>query len=445
MTTTAAILDERLCKAIGDWLEFDVTTAFAATTTLVSTTLNQYDDGRPDRFNGYYVYVTENANIGASRKIYDYSSGSTFCSVRGAFVAEAATTVYATCRISRHGYPAHMRALNDAIRELPDSLFREIDDSTLVTGNHLPNGHFEYVDTTDEPLLYEVSGSGATLATDATNYFGSGLRSAKLTRSGTDCYMYISDVEHQPLLDLMDKTVNFRSWAYASTTSQARLTIHTNDAAGSTQTENSDYHSGGGTWELLEIENFKINPDITDIEFRFNNVTTDSSVYYDNARVTGTNIHEYLLPETLQDGDIQQVYVQHGGYSDYPCDDLKARDWERIHDYDVTNNGTYSYLWLHHSYSTDRKIRLIGTSPLTELTTSGSASFSSTTEIDGSEVDLLVSYAAYCLYRNEEGAPSSEDNSRYTRNQRRYLDEFYRLLPSHRMVKPSGTMKLPAY
>jgi hypothetical protein len=438
--TTASTLDERLSEAIGDYIQETVTTAVAATAVVVSTALNKWDDAEDDHFNNYWIYFTDKANAGVERKVYDYVSSTGTLSVRGGNLTTDGANL-ATFRLYRYSYAAKQRALNDAIRELSPVLFKTVDDHTLITGNNIPNSHFEQWTSASYPDFYTdstaTSTSGAFAANTSAAYIRGGTTSARFTAGVASDYFYISSKDYPRLLDMMGNTINFRCWAFPEVADDAYLQIYTLQADGTAQTLTSTTTCPAGKFTLLELNNQDINDDIVKIEFRFG-VTTDAKYcYFDNARITGHNVYEYYLPENFQDGELRQTFVQCSNNTEYPCDDLQPTGWDRVFSDSsfVHNDGTSKYLRLPALYSHERQIRLIGTSPLTTLST-----FAGTTELDGNQIDLLISYAAYCLFRNEAGVPSSGDTTRYDSRAQKYLREYYRLLPSVRMTKPVGTL-----
>jgi len=320
-------------------------------------------------------------------------------------------------------------AINEAIREIYPSLFRHLDDRTLITNNILPNAHFEDWSQTTYPDHYRVS---VVTAVEDTTYIRGGKKSAKVTRAGTDGYMYISQVEYPRLLDLMDRTIDFKCWVWASTASQAYIEIYTKQADGTEQTTLiSSAHSGGSEFELLELEDQTLNDDLTDIQLRFHVKTSDGSVYFDNARVNGKSLNELLLPLDLQNGSLRQVHMQSSGYSDDPCDDLNPK-FSELFDWYIADDGTYRYLRFPYTLSSDYLLRLVGYCPLETLSAD-----TDTISLDGERVNLLIAYAKYKAYQMVEGTPASKDVRRYQTASERAYGEYLRLLGRHRMVKPS--------
>lgn len=323
-------------------------------------------------------------------------------------------------------------AINNAGRDLYDDIFRRVIDETLITGNALPNAHSDDWSQTTYPDHWNVS---EVTAVEETTIIRGGAKSAKVTRADTDGYLYCSDAEWQGLLDLMGAQVSFKCWAQASTASQAYIEIYTKQADGTEQTETSDAHSGGGEWELLEIEDFTLNDDITDIQFRCKVITTNGDVYFDNARVTGKGLYQYLLPLDLQNGEVWQVWTQTSGYSDDACDDLKlgSNQYKEEFGWGTLSDGSYTYLKFPYTPSSKRKIKLVGLCPLEDDLSDGT----NTMTIEAKYVPRLLTYAAYLLYGMVEGTPASDDVSRYERASIKWFQKS-ELLKSKKMSKPAG-------
>jgi len=297
-------------------------------------------------------------------------------------------------------------AINSSARQLWPELYREIRNDTLVAGSSLKNGHFEDWTSSSYPDGYAVS--SVTAAEETTNIWG-GSSSAKVTRAGTDGYMYCSVAEQPRLLNLMDRTITFHCAVKASTASQAYIEIYTLQADGTTQTETSSAHSGAGEFEILEINDFTLNDDLVDVQFRFKVITSDGAVYFDNAWVSGGTVYEYYLPLDFQDGTISQVYIQTSGRKDEIADDINLQDsnLERVNGWRVVVSEGTKYL--HFPYwANERKIRLIGQAPLED----NLASDTDTMTLDDPQTDLLITYAAGVMYEMEAGVASADDRQR---------------------------------
>lgn len=439
-TTTNHELDKRLHQLIGDWIEEDLTTAATASSAVISTNLNKWDDGRDDRFNGWWVYFTDEANVGVERQIFDYVTSGGSCLVRGGNLAEDASTLYATCRFYKYSYAMGQRALQDTAREIYPVLFRPLEDRTLVTGNILPDNSFELWTAASTMSLYSASSAATLTRTTTTGAIRGPMATTSMkVAAGADDgdqYAYIDSDTFPHLLDLKGTDIDMAVWAKASSTDDAFMDV-VSTIAGATSTVSITCGCTKDVFGLIHRENIAVSTGITKVEFRFRVHTKSEDAYFDSARVNGRSLREYMLLSDFADGEADQVYIQTTGYSDDICDDLHPRDWQRIYGCTTYNDGTYQWLRLPAIYSDKRQIRVIGTAPLSAATT-----YTDSVEIDGGEADLFVNYAAYCLFRNEEGVPSSEDTGRYTSRAYKYLREYERLKPSHRMIKPEATMTL---
>ena len=422
-------LDQRLLEKIGDWKQETVTTALTASVVVISTALNKYT-GRDDTFNDYYVYIEDFLNAGQDRFVDDYSAASTQITTLGSnFTAD---TSNATFRVSRFSWANRNRAIIDSISQVFPDVFKPLDDRTLITGNILPNAHFDDWNVSTTPDFYTAV-AGTTEASTAVANIRAGSSSVKIIPNASNLYVVIDSDNYPKLLDLMGETVDANVWVFPQVADDPTIVIYTLDNAGSTQTLASTTTANSTGWTLLKLEDQELNDDLVKLEVRFKVASSVKYVYFDNARVTGRNLYEYKIPTAFQNGAISEVFIQTTGYSDDICDDLHPRFWEKVYGWEVESDGTYKYLkFLNTLYSANRQIRLIGYAPLEAL-----SSASDTINLDSpAQLDLLIEYAAYKLYSMESGGVSSADRDHYRNEANRHLGEFYRLLPSHKMIKP---------
>lgn len=432
-TTTRLALDQKLSESIGDFIEVDTTTNITTNQYIVSTALNEYDLASDDYFNEWWVYITEGNNSGILRRISDYTTSTGRLTVYGASLSAEAGAV--TIRVYRYGRTNKLLAIDRAIEEIYPSLYKALDDSTLVTGNILPNSHFEdqtTAGTPDKYTLLNVTGSVAQRFP--------GRRALKLIATAGNGYAYITSRDYPPLLDLMNKTVSFRAWAYPEMANDAFLTIYTVKADGTAQTLNSTTACPAVNWTLLELKDQAINDDIVEIEFRFRVLTNTKYAIFDGARAIGGQNYEHLLPNDFEAGNLLQVYVQSAGQTEYACDELQPKYWERVYSFEITDNSSDKFLRLPHLYPDEHRIRLIGHRRLEDL-----SSDTDTICIDGEAVNLLIAYAKYKLYQMAQDLPASEDISRYESAVAKAYAEYRRLLTNLKMREPPRTMKLPSY
>jgi len=444
MSTTFATLRQRLLESIGDYISVAVTTALAADTSVISTNLNEFDGGADDYFNNWYCYITSEANIGVERQITNYATSGGTITVRGGNLTAEAGSEKAVVWVCRHSILQKIdKALNRALEELFPSLHKRIDDLTLVTGNSLPNAHFEDWAVTTTPDLYTAP-TGSVAATTTAAYIRGGTKSAYLTAGATPDYFYITSNDYPRLLDLMGKTVNFYAWAYpVDTADDATIQIYTLQADATAQTLTSTTANPITAWTLLELEDQTLNDDLVEVQFRFRCKTTAKHVYFDDAIVCGQHLYEYLIPNNLQNGYINQVYMQTEGYSDVPAYDIHPRTWDK-EGFQIIDDGAYKYLRLDDLSYNYRRLRLLGVAPLDDLALTAGGAATDTISIDaGGRTDLLLAYASYLMYEMEESPLSSEDVARYERESAKRYGKYIRLLRQHRMISPSGTLRTP--
>lgn len=405
-TTPASTITQRIHQNIGDWIEVTLSTAITASTDIISTSLNEYDEGKNDHYNEQWCYITNFANSAIERRIYDYATTGGSCSVRGANLTTDVANK-ATIRVGRYSHANTIRAANDAIRELPDYLFRYIEDRTMVTGNVLPDNSFEQWASSTASTFYSARNATLTQNTTAAYLRGAiGTTSLNSLATAADGYAYINSESFPRLLDMMDTDIDIAVWAYPSKANDAFMDVVYWEDASST-TVSTTTTCGSAQFSLLSRDTISIPNDIEKIEFRFRVHSDGENTYFDSARVNGKTLQEYLLLSDFAEGDIAKVFIQSNGYSDVVADDLHPIEWEPVYNFETYNDGNYQWLRLHDKYPSKRQIRVLGTSPLSEL-----SSFSSVTELDGKHLNLLVAYACYCLFRNELGVASSKDTKR---------------------------------
>jgi len=448
-TTTLSTLIQRLSEQLGDWLQEDTSTLVkSSSASFLCTDLNKWDDGQDGYFNTWWAYFTEGNNSGTERKIYDYVTASGLVSVRGGNLS--AETSQITVDFHRYQREYYKKAINDAIREIYPALHRKIEARSLTTGNILPPE--DWWPTTSTLKFYSQQGTSASIdqSTGSGLYYGElGSRAIKFTAGAgtTDDYLYISAKDYPRLLDLMDRSVDFKSWIYTNCTrstasNEPWLQIYTKNSTGGEQTLPSTTAShdalSSECWNLLELESQSLNDDLTDVQIRFRVNPKGKYIILDKPRVVGKHLYEYMLPYNFQNGELHQVWIQTSGYSDDPCDDIQPRTWERVYGYSVKDDGTYKWIRMPFLPSNNRQIWLIGTAPLSTL-----SSDTDTVEIDGERINLLVALAKYKFYQQLSEPAGAQDVSRYKNALAEAYGEYLRLLRSHRMPMPSGTMKLP--
>ena len=400
-TSTLATLLDRLSQRIGDYLEETVTTELTTSKVVICTDLADYVN-RDDFFNRQWLYVTDNTNIGAYRKISDYDNSATQLTVLGAnFAAETpVSTAKATFQIHKYDRKNKIRAINIAARQTHPNLFRNIQNTELITGNVCPPFRFPTTSTLD---FYAATNTAIAQTTS-----GSGLRgygaSAKLTNSAANGALEIHSDNYPPLLDLQGKSVDVKMWVYPENDNDITISINTGQADGTAQNLISTTTCKASKWTLLELEDQALNDNLSSLYIKIVVATNGAYAYIMPPRVIGLNFYDYLLPNVFDNGEVSRVYVQSSGDSDDPCDDIRPQHWSPIFGYEIIDDGTYKYLRLP-TLSNNRQIKLIGTAPLED----DLSAVTSTMTIEDPHIDLLIEYAAYALFDIEAGLPSSQD------------------------------------
>ncbi len=131
MSKTLPELRQRLSRAIGDYISETVTTAIAASTSVISTSLLKYTN-KDDYFNRWWVLITSLANIGVVRKITDYTASTGANTVLGSNLTSDGASL-ATFEVHKYDPDNYTNALNNAARQLNDYLFRLVEDTTVAT------------------------------------------------------------------------------------------------------------------------------------------------------------------------------------------------------------------------------------------------------------------------------------------------------------------------
>lgn len=410
-TTTLLVLDRMLLQAIGQYISHPVTTDINADTSIISTHLQNYRN-TADYFIDWWVLIEDENNAGVSRTILD-DDGTSTLTVRGVSLVDD-TTETANFRLSPYSWEQRTRAIIEAIDEIYPRLHRNLDIATLVTGNNLPNAHFENWAASTIPDKYVVANAAATQEKTAGNFRGAE-SSAKVTDDGSgNGYMGISSDTYPRLLDLAGQTVDVKCWAAPEEADDASIVIITTQADGTTQTFTSTTSNPAGEFTLLVMNQSVFNTDLVKVEIRFKVTTASKFVYFDDARLFGRNIFEHLLPTDFDLGSVAEVWIQTrggiGGSDTDASDELSAREWERIYGWRIMDDGTDRWLRLPSLFTQRRRIRLIGTAPFETLVDTAPTG---TITLDGRRLNLLIAQAKYILYTIVPGIPAVEDIGRF--------------------------------
>jgi hypothetical protein len=436
-TSTKLSLVEEIAKSAGDYLTFDTTTNITTTTAIVSTALNQYDDAKNGIFDGWWVYFNTTANPTVERRTGLNAGKTTYATATGTLTAgganfsvESATT---TCYLFRYKRSHYVDAIDEAIKEIYPTLHKRVDDQTLITGNILPDAHFESWSSASALTWYSTS--DVTLArTSTAGLTRGGYYSVKASAGADNGYFYISSDTYPRLLDLQGRSVDFYCQAYPLAADGANIEIYTVSNDGSTtQTLTSTTSNPAGVFTKLELENQAINEDLEEIQIRFRVKTSGSYNYFDDAYLNGMSLDEYLLPDDLITGHLSQVYIQGAGNSDLAFYDLHCFNSAKSKQvkFNTISDGSNQYLKLDDMPASGYRMRLIGINQLESLSAD-----TDTITLSAEKVPLLLAKAREIFWMREAQYHNLTDNTRFLTEMAKAQAEYVRLMPLRRMNTP---------
>lgn len=283
--TTLATLRQRISEELGAWKTISTTAAGeSGGTTLVST---EFSDFEEDALKEKYIKVTSGVTL-ETRKIQSVEALTGTVRPYRIFTAQIASGV----TVELHDFdPTQIHAsINRAIRDAYPHLCKSIFDTTLISGNVLPNCSFEEWTSSSYPDYWAASASTLTKSTTYPLY------SPTIMSVANAGYAYCISDTWTPLLDLQNSTVNLYGMAWASAASNARLQIYTKTHDGTAATSSSDYHTGGSEWEKIELESVSVPDELGEIQIRC--AVGSGTCYFDKLYLKG-KIEDYLLPSNL--------------------------------------------------------------------------------------------------------------------------------------------------
>ncbi len=436
---TFANIRDALSIVTGDYLHSTVTTALAASTSIVDTTIaNVKGGGTNDYFNNWYALITALANSGANRIISDFvASTYTFTAQGGNFTSDSSAK--ATYELHRYDPALKTRAINLAARNI-GNVYRSILDYTLISGNILPNAHAEDWNSTSYPDFYSVSNATAAKTATAGLHRG-GTNSALVTATTAAGYMFITSNDYPRLLDLKNKTVDFYVWAYPHKANDATMVVYTLQADGTAQTLATTTLCPASKWTKLGLTDQTLNDDLIRVEIRFPIATISEYAQFDDWRLE-TDVYDYLLPQSLQDGTLNRVGIQIGSGADdsddQPCDDIGSdMDYQELYGWRVVTDGQYKYLRTDTPLPHSRRIQLQGIAPLEHDATADTDTFT----INDPQMDLLVAMSAKELFGILKGQVTSDTKTEYEREYAYWAMRVNELKGQVGLMKPSSRMR----
>ncbi|KKL83283.1 hypothetical protein LCGC14_1976320 [marine sediment metagenome] len=404
-STARSAIRRLLSEFVGDFRSLTSTSAGAAGGTSVVCTefanLTEDDGGLQG-----WIQATSGDNDLEVRRILGGSSGYTASSVTAtvnfAFSNQFASSVTFELHTIDPAYKHN--AIDRAIESLFPDLYVYIRDESLVVDNLLANQDFENGTFTS----WTTTGPG-TVAAETTRFIH-GTQSAKLSVGETTTSLNQNLFSSVNISEIEGRTLRFAGWIWTDQTSKGRLRV-TFD--GSTYT-NGAFHAGNGEWEgpNLTFVDALVPDDATEMTVRCEVSTGVAVVVYFDAvhAYVGPRVTKYTQPTTIR----RLMSVQMQAEMTRP-------------------NGNYFDLSENVAPSPGRILRLIGQDALTLPTTD-----SSTVEIDGNQVELLVARAAEILARAEFARTRDPF---WQEIEQKGIDEVARLMPRARMRRLAATKR----
>ncbi len=277
------------------------------------------------------------------------------------------------------------RALISAAKRVYPSLFKEIWDESLISGNWLKDGSFERWDDTSTLTDWTDDATVILTQTSDSPYYKHGSYSCKLgTAAG---YIHQDITNFDDIKHLAGKTVTFTVQGYCATASTLRISIYDG-----TTTTYSSYRTAEGAWTehndpLKVTATIQDNP--TAIEFHIL-LDTANVAYIDDARVISDYRSKlYIGNLGLARNRPHQVFIE-------PTDYSQQEGWIRVRDYKVDGDG---YLYIPTTYPSDYRLRIRGIGYLDFLASGvSSTAWTATIDLDAPQIEILVAQAALYLY-----------------------------------------------
>uniref|UniRef100_A0A6M3J2T5 Uncharacterized protein n=1 Tax=viral metagenome TaxID=1070528 RepID=A0A6M3J2T5_9ZZZZ len=388
MSVTCATLRQYTSEELNDWNNFTTTEAGSSgATTIISTSLLEYDNSY---FDNHWALVTSGTYIGSKRKIERHDNNYGLLDCYRAFGGQIATSV--TFEVHKYDPDTILDKINVALREIFPKLRVNIIDDTIMGGNYVPNAHFEDCASSSYPDFWRNSGAGSSVA-ENTTYIRGGKKSAALTRVNNNCYLYISAAEYPQLFNLQGQTIRIFARVLASSASQARIELYSKQSDGTEDTTQvSDYHTGGGLFETLELSSGAVLSDAVDVSIRLTNNTTNGTVYWDDVWVV-TDSREYFVPTSFE--KVNKVFLLDAAYDDLNfIGETELYQWHQS----IDSQGRLKIV---SDESWTNRVRLYGMGKLSTLSDD-----TDTTELNDTQARLIAVNAALGVLENTKMASS---------------------------------------
>ena len=425
MTTSLQTLRQELGLEVNDGYTSSLTGNGAADgTTIIDTDLKNYQtDQFSDGASGdqmTWIKLTSGTYSGQERSFSSYAAATGTITVKAAFGGQVLSGV--TYELHKIWTPTQKNnAIVFACRKAFPACYKKVDDTSIVFGNWLRNGHFETWTLTTTPDKWAATTATAAQETTDSLVHGYGhTSSCKL--SGAYGYLYTDIALQRDLGELHGESLTFKVWAWADTASQARLTIY--DGA---TTTNSEYHTGDSKWRELEVTaTIAANP--VDVEVRCN-YDAGTACYFDDARLFGGSTkYSYDISDLgLYNNRPLQVLLLGDEYTDAPRpSEILLRNW--------TPPSTDGRLRFSSALSQDDVLRIIGMGLITTPTSTTS------TEVDEPQVRIIIAEAAAYLCNLKLQMTNLKDAGRWAELKQVWAQEATERRRGYMQTQPSITL-----
>ncbi len=388
LSSTAKTLRQGFMDYIHESYRGTTTGAGAGTfLTFIDSALNIYST---DKFATWWALITAGTYINQFKRVASFTKATGTVTVESAYGGQILGSI--TYELLRyHPINEILVALNQALKSSFPSLRVSRINEDLITGNILPNSSFETWTVAGYPDQWATTTVSAAKEATLKLY---GAYSMAITGAATAGYVACTQATWPALLDLSGQGMKFEAWVKTDTANHARLQIVDDDG-----TSSSSYHTGGNTWELLQVTR-TIKTSTKTIAFRCCGDVNTKVAYYDFSRAIGPLVYSYVLPLDFSYALPTEIYVVQSNRSlsgfERACDD-QGQTWPtvRVDNWKVEYDGRLG-LWLLRLASPlteGYKIRLVGGEHFTDLSVD-----TDTVSIGGPHALLLYAKAAERLF-----------------------------------------------
>uniref|UniRef100_A0A6M3L6S3 Uncharacterized protein n=1 Tax=viral metagenome TaxID=1070528 RepID=A0A6M3L6S3_9ZZZZ len=420
-TTALSVLRQKFNEEIAgrDGWRTGTTTGAGSSTTAADTVLADKGD---DFYNDtHFILLTSGTYATKIRPVSDFTSTGGIVTWTAALAGASGSGV--TYELSIFHPDDVKRCLNAAALEAFPYLRKRIIDESLISGNWLRDPGFE--DWSSTTALYHWQAVGTATFAQGTSIYGGRLYGSKVaivTSVAANDGIKQSTATNDSLIDLRGHSITFRA-VLAGASGDAVIRITDSDG-----TTTSSAVSALATWETLSVTRTISS---TTKVVTFDAISPNNqSFYIDNARTFGKEKYDYVLPTFLI--NVNEVNAQVMHEATYPCDDMSFVYPPRpIVNRRIYNDGTYRTLQILEPLIDESKLQIIGSGYLSTL-----AADTTTVEIDGDEVNVLIALAVSKWYQMQSGMIGSESSDRFSQLSEKWYQEYLRRRNRHCSVEP---------